>query len=124
MNDMFGILDLIVLFAAFYIMMPWYQLKFKGEIKTGLLLNNEVNVEKCMDKEGYRKEAAPLLLILGIAAFADALVGIINSNVTMLPMPVTMGVLGIFLLVLVWFGFQSKKLYQKYWDTKKKSIKR
>ena len=37
------------------------------------------------------------------------LVGIINSNVTMLPMPVTMGVLGIFLLVLVWFGFQSKK---------------
>ena len=42
----------------------------------------------------------------------------------MLPMPVTMGVLGIFLLVLVWFGFQSKKLYQKYWDTKKKSIKR
>ena len=50
MNDMFGILDLIVLFAAFYIMMQWYQLKFKGEIKTGLLLNNEVNVEKCMDK--------------------------------------------------------------------------
>ena len=110
MNDMFGILDLIVLFAAFYIMMQWYQLKFKGEIKTGLLLNNEVNVEKCMDKEGYRKEAAPLLLLLGSAAFADALVGIINSNVTM--------------LVLVWFGFQSKKLYQKYWDTKKKSIKR
>ncbi len=78
-----------------------------------------------MDKEGYRKEAAPLLLILGIAAFADALVGIINSNVTMLPMPVTMGVLGIFLLVLVWLlASQSKKLYQKYWRFKKKSIKR
>ncbi len=30
MNDMFGILDLIVLFAAFYIMMQWYQLKLRG----------------------------------------------------------------------------------------------
>ena len=121
MESIFGLFGLG---CGLYCLYGYYLLKFKGEIKTGLILNNEVNVEKCMDKEGYRKEAAPLLLILGIAAFADALVGIINSNVTMLPMPVTMGVLGIFLLVLVWFGFQSKKLYQKYWDTKKKSIKR
>ena len=124
MNDMFGILDLIVLFAAFYIAFQWYRMKFKGEIRTGLLLNNDVIVEKCMDKENYMREASPLLLILAIAAFIEAAIGIYNSNVAELPMVISLGGVILFIVILFWFGIRSRKLYLKYWDTRKKSIKR
>ncbi len=123
MNDMFGILDMVVVIAALYIGYQWYCMKFKGEIKTGLLLSNDVNVAKCKDKEGYIREASPLLLILAVVALIQGIIGLVNGNVMPLPFAVTMGGVFVLLAVLVWFGVQSKKLYQKYWDTKK-SIRR
>ena len=125
MNDTFGFMDLIFLAAAIYIGYHWYCLQIRGEIKTGILLNKEVDVEKCLDKQGYIREASPKLLLLAVTALAASVLCLLSSfGVLVVPLAVLIGVLALFMIVLIWVGFQGSRLYKKYWDTAKKSIKR
>ena len=56
MDSMFSLMDLIILGSGAYVLYCYYLLKFKGEIKEGLLLPKGTNVKKCTDKAAYTRE--------------------------------------------------------------------
>jgi len=114
-NSMFGFMDIILLFAGLYVAYQWFNLKFRGEIMTGILLNKDVRIASCKDREGYMKEAAPVLFILMVGTLVTAGLSLINTFVTPIPSFLTWGSLLIFVVIIFWVGVKGKELHRKYW---------
>ena len=121
MNNMFGFMDLVFFVSACYMGFQWYCMKFKGQIMTGIMLNRDVNVLKCRDKQGYIREASGRMFVMMIACMMAALVGIVNSFVTPVPLAAYLGVMITVVALLFWFGMESKRLHEKYWNDAKKN---
>ena len=120
-NDMFGFMDMIFLVAVLYMGYQWYMMKFRGQIMTGIMLNKEVNVQKCRDRQGYIREASGRLFVMMVASVMAAGLGIVNSFVRPVPAVAYIGVMITVVAILIWFGLESKRLYEKYWNDAKKN---
>ena len=114
MNGMMeGIFGIIILIGGIYSLYAWYQLKFTGKINTSILVTKDTNVNKCKDKKAYIAEAGPKLLVFAIAITLYGAVDLYSTYVK------DVGVLSwimivVVLVVVVWFGYTSKKLREKY----------
>ena len=106
---MFTLLDFIVVGAGVYILYGWYVLMFKNEIKQGLIVSKAQDPSKCKDVEGFKKYIGPRLLIFGISAILSGGLGLFQAYVTKVPQAVYWVFYFIFLAVVIWFGFASKK---------------
>ena len=113
--EMFSLMDLIILAAGAYVLYCYYLLKFKGEIKEGLLLPKGTNVKKCKDKEAYIREVENKVLIYGIAVLICGGLGVLETQTGLLGMGYLV-VLGIFLAFTCWFALVVKKSGEKYWN--------
>lgn len=115
MDSMWSIMDVIFVGAGLYMLYAWYLMKTKGEIKTALLMNKDVQLKKCKDLEGYKKFISPKMLIFGIACTLYGAFGLVNTYVMPLPKAVYLGIMAVFLVALVWFAAMSKKGIQNFW---------
>ena len=80
MDSMFSLMDLIILGSGAYIIYCYYLLKFKGEIKEGLLLPKGTNVKMCTDKAAYIKEVENKILLYGIAVLICGGFGVLETQ--------------------------------------------
>lgn len=97
-----------------YCIAAWYRMTKKGEICKTILLPQDISLKKCKDLDGYRKEAAPKLLVLGIFV---CLFGIFDLAITMLDLRTAAAVWGsmaLLIIVLVWFWKTASSLRKKY----------
>lgn len=123
MDSMFSLMDLIILGAGAYVIYCYYLLKFKGEIKEGLLLPKGTNVKKCTDKAAYINEVANKVLIYGIVVLICGVFGVVETQTGLLGMWYLL-VIAVFLVFTFWFAYIVKKSGEKYWPTGHKSIKK
>lgn len=114
-NSIWSILDVIFVGAGMYVLYAWVLLKTKGEITTSILMNKDVNLNKCKDLEGYKTYIAPRLLIFGIACLLYGAAGLINSYVMELPLALYGAIMAVFFVVLIWFALAARKGVQKFW---------
>ena len=84
MDSMFSLMDLIILGSGAYVLYCYYLLKFKGEIKEGLLLPKGTNVKKCTDKAAYTKEVENKILLYGIAVLICGGFGVLETQTGLL----------------------------------------
>lgn len=114
-NSIWSVLDIIFVGAGIYVLYGWFVMKTKGEITTTILLNKEVELQKCKDLEGYKAYIAPRMLVLGISALIYGIAGLVNTYVTPLPGAAYAVVMVLFLAVLIWFALAARKGVQKFW---------
>lgn len=115
MDNIWSIMDFLFAGAGIYALYAYFLLKTKGEITTSILMNKDVDIRKCKDIEGYKRFVMPKILIFGIACLIYGAVGLFNSYVSPVPLPVYLGAMGVFFIILIWYAFQTKKGVQLYW---------
>ncbi|HCI73614.1 MAG TPA: hypothetical protein DHV42_03630 [Lachnospiraceae bacterium] len=107
-NQMFGIMDFIMVGAGLYLLYAWYLLKFKNQIKEGVLIQSG-GFKRCKDIEGYKKYIAPKLLLFALCALASGALGLYSDYVKPVNNYVYLGCTGLFFVVLVLFVRYIKK---------------
>lgn len=114
-NSIWSILDVIFVGAGLYVLYALVLMKTKGEIKTGVLMGKDVQLKKCRDLEGFKNYVAPRMLVFGIACALYGGAGLVNTYVTALPVALYGVVAVLFLLVLIWYGYSTRKAVQRFW---------
>ena len=114
MGSMLSMMDIIIIGCGAYVLYVFYELKFAGEIKEGLLLPKGVLAKNCKDKAAYISEMAPKVLIYGIMVLICGIFGILENSYQVLG-NFYLIVLIVFAVVTAWFAIQSKKAVKKYW---------
>ncbi len=112
-NQMFSIMDFIMVGAGVYLLYAWYLLKFKGEIKEGVLVQSG-QAKKCKDPEGYRQYMAPKLLVFALCAIASGGLGLYSDFVKPINSIVYLCFTGVFFAVLVLFVYYTKKATERF----------
>lgn len=106
MGSLFGFIGLA---CGLYVLYAWYQMKTSGEINATILLPRSENPNKCKDKKAYIQAVLPKMLVLGIAAIIYGVIDIMGIEGVAL-----WAVLAVFMVILIWFGVTTSKLYKKY----------
>lgn len=114
MGSMLSMIDVLIVGSSIYVLYVFYQLKFMGEIKEGLLLPKGVNPKHCKNKAAYIAEMSPKVLVYGIAALVCGILGIFEDVYHMLGNYYLL-VLIVFVGITAWFAAQGKKAVKKYW---------
>lgn len=114
-NDWWSIVDILFVGIGLYMLYSCILMKTTGEIKTGFLMNRDVDLRKCKDLEGYKAFIFPKLLALAAMTLLYGLMGMINTYVTPIPLAVSLVAMAAFMAILVWFSLQSKKGIQMFW---------
>lgn len=112
--DIFSLIDFIVLGCGVYSLYTVYAMKQTGEIKTGWLISNQIDVKACKDKEGYIDFISVRTVILGIIIIIYGGIGIINSYLITLPSFLIYGSMIVFFICLIWFAVSSSKANKIY----------
>ena len=78
---MVNIIGLITLGCGLYCLYGAYMMRFKGQITHTILLPKNVDLRKCKDLEGYRREMQIPLFLLGITVTIYSFVDLYNTSV-------------------------------------------
>ena len=107
-NQMFAIMDFIMVGAGLYLLFAWYLLQFKNEIREGVLVQQGMG-KKCKDPEGYKKYIGPKLLIFALCAIGSGALGLYSDYVRPINSILYLCLTGVFFVVLVLFVRYIKK---------------
>lgn len=112
-DGIFSMIDWMVLAFGAYALYAAWVLKREGKIVKTFLVFKETEAEDCRDLQGYANDMSPKLWALGLVMMAYSGVSLINTYLV----PITSlfwVMMGVFLLVLIWYGFEVKKAMKKY----------
>ncbi len=110
-----NIFDLLITASGIYLVYTAIAMKRNGELKTGVIISKDIDVNKIRDKEGFIRYMFGKALILGILAVAVGLLGIFNTRWNG---PEYLSLIGVggYLAVLVFFGVASSKAKKMFID--------
>ncbi|MEE0418919.1 MAG: hypothetical protein UDG86_02605 [Lachnospiraceae bacterium] len=114
MDNMFILMDMLVVGCGVYVLYAFYLMKAKGEVKESLLLSNGAKMAKCKDKNAYMAYISPRLLIFGLATIICGGLGVWNDYTNVFGLGYLV-VMVIFLAMVVWFAMAIKKSLKMYW---------
>lgn len=112
-DGLFNMIDILVLLFGLYALYAAYVLKKDGTIIKTFLVFKETDVESCKDLQGYANFMSPKLWTLGGVMITYSAVSLINTYVVSI-ISLFWVMMAVFLLVLVWYGFEAKKAMQRY----------
>lgn len=117
MNDtsLFSFMDILITGCGVYLLYCWYMLKFKNEVKKGVLLPDK-STSKCRDLEGYKKVMGGRLLAFAVTALAAGCVGLYSDYVKQVNNYLYLALTAIFLAVLIWFTRSAKKAEKEFFS--------
>ena len=107
-NQMFSLMDILMLAAGAYLLYAWYLLMFKNEIKEGVLIQKD-SFKKCKDIEGYKKYIGPKLFVLVICALLSGGIGLYSDYVQQVNSTFYLILTVVFFVILIWFATRVKK---------------
>ena len=110
-----NIFDLLIAGSGIYLMYTAIMMKRKGELKTGVIISKDVDMNKIRDKEGFIRYMYGKVLILGLLAVVVGGIGIFNTKWNG-PEYLSLIGIGCYLVVLVIFGVASSKAKKKFID--------
>lgn len=112
-NQMFAIMDFIMVGAGIYLLFTWYLLQFKNEIREGVLIQQGM-AHKCKDIEGYKRYIGPKLLIFALCALASGGLGLYSDYVRPVNTILYLALTVVFFIVLVLFVRYTKKAQELF----------
>ena len=76
-----SIIGLITLGCGLYCLYGVYMMRFKGQINRTIMVPKDVDLRKCKDLEGYRRETQTPLFLLGVVVTIYSAVDLYNTTV-------------------------------------------
>lgn len=108
-----GMIDGIIFICGIYMLYSAYLMKTKGELKAGILVSKNVNLERSKDLPGYIQYMYPRSIIFAVGILIYSTVALYSAYVTDLgTIPIITS--GIFIVVVVWFGVVSMRANKKF----------
>ncbi len=110
-----SIFDLLIAGCGLYLIYTAISMKKHGQVKAGVIVSKDVDVEKIRDKAGFIQYMYGKVLLIGILA---VLVGVISLVNTKLGGPDIISILSVigYLIVLVVFAVATVKARKKFID--------
>lgn len=111
----FGIFDMLIAASGVYLAYAAVMMKKSGEIKSGVIVNKDIDVNKIKDKEGFINYMYGKVLLIGLLAAAVGVGNMLNAK---LNGPVYFTLIGIvlYLAVLVLYAIAFSKARKKFID--------
>lgn len=107
--------DLLITGSGFYLIYIAIIMKKKGEIKQGVIVSKDVDIDKIRDKKGFIDYMFSRLLLVGVLTIAAGMVSLLNTYFTG-PSYISIIIVVIYLLVLILFTAATVKARKKYID--------
>lgn len=108
-----GIIDIFILGCGLYCLYACFNMKTRREINKTILMNKEIDIEKCRDKEGYISYILPRFLVFSIATTIYGALCVVNSYVASIGKAIFI-IMAVFFVFVIWFAIETKKAYKKY----------
>ena len=112
-NQVFAIMDFIMVGAGAYLMFTWAMLMFKNVIREGVLIPAGLG-KKCKDIEGYKKYVGPKLLIFALCALASGGLGLYSDYIKPVNSILYLSLTAVFFVVLIIFVRYIKKAQEMF----------
>jgi len=112
-SEIWGMMDVLILAFGVYAVYAAGVLKKEGRIIKTFLVFKDTDVESCRDLQGYANLMAPKLRTFGMSMVAYGIIAFLNDYVLDIGTLYMVG-LGIFVLVLIWYGMEVKKAMKEY----------
>lgn len=111
---MISFMDMAIIAIGAYILYIYYLMKFKGEVREGMLLPKGTKPERCKDLPAYIGEMSGKVLLYGAAVLLCGVLGFLEDEYLILGKYYLLVLLG-FIGLTVWFAVQSRNAIRKYW---------
>ena len=117
MDDSFlKLFDLISTACGVYILYSYVKLRMVGRLfPSSLLIPNGRQPKDCLDEEGYIRYIRPRLLVIGVAITVLGLAMLADGTFYQLSQGLAMGLIGLALAFLVWYGVCSARANRRFW---------
>lgn len=112
-DGLFNMIDILVLLFGFYALYAAYVLKKDGTIIKTFLVFRDTDVDSCSDLQGYANYMSPKLWAFGGVMIAYSAVSLVNTYVVQIT-SLFWVMMAVFLLVLIWYGYEVKKAMKRY----------
>lgn len=112
-NQMFAIMDFIMVGAGAYLLYAWFLLQFKNEIREGVLVQQGM-ASRCKDIEGFKKYVGPKLLVFALCALASGGLGLYSDYVKPVNNYLYLGLTVVFFVILLIFVRYIKKAQEMF----------
>lgn len=108
-----GIFGFITIACGLYCFYACYQMKYTKQIKKSIFFTKDLENKQCKNKAGYITESTRLMIIMGCGTIVYGIFDLLNTYILGLGNWFFV-MLAIFLGMLVWVVFTSKKMNEKY----------
>lgn len=110
-----SIFDLLIAGSGLYLIYTAIMMKKHGQIKAGVIVSKDVNVDKIRDKEGFIRYMYGKVLLIGVLATLVGIVSLVNTKLNGPDYVTVIGAVG-YLVVLGIFAATSMKARKKFID--------
>ena len=115
-NDSMLLFNLIALGCGGFFLYNWIRLWVSdGLFESSLLVPRGKTPQQCSDAQGYIRYIRPRILVISIAAILYGAVSMVVDRFGGVPLQAEMVLMGLVLLVVVWYGVCATRAYRKYW---------
>lgn len=110
-----NLFDYLIILSGLYLVYTGINMKQNGEIKTGVIVSKDVDVNRIKDKEGFIKYMYARVLIIGGLAVAVGAVGVLSTWLNW-PGYLSLVATGGYLVVIICFAVASAKARKNFID--------
>lgn len=110
-----NLFDYLIILSGLYLVYTAVNMKQSGEVKTGVIVSKDVDVNRIRDKEGFINYMYGRVLVIGVLAIAVGGLGVMSTRLNW-PGYLSLLATGGYLIVIICFAVASAKARKKFID--------
>ncbi len=110
-----NLFDYLIILSGLYLVYTAVNMKQSGEVKTGVIVSKDVDVNRIRDKEGFINYMYGRVLVIGVLAIAVGGLGVLSTRLNW-PGYLSLLATGGYLIVIICFAVASAKARKKFID--------
>lgn len=110
-----NLFDYLIILSGLYLVYTAVNMKQSGEVKSGVIVSKDVDVNRIRDKEGFINYMYGRVLVIGVLAIAVGGLGVLSTRLNW-PGYLSLLATGGYLIVIICFAVASAKARKKFID--------
>lgn len=112
-TSFYMIIDFFILAYGIYVLYQCIWMIRTGKLQQNMTLPKDLDVNKCKDSAGYIRFIGKKQLLFGLATVICGAIGLAQDATGVYDM--YLGIMVIFILLCIWYGWVSRQATQKFW---------
>lgn len=114
-DSIYALMDAVIVGCGVYVLYLYVNMIKSGQIKSSMLIPQNIDVKKCRDVEGFIRFTGTKQLIFAVVAILCGGIGLLQDFTQLIGTVPYMIVILIFFIYALWFGMQIKKAVKMFW---------